>query len=104
MKNHLKINQFSSNKAIYSQVILNNKVISSNKESLFNVLNTSTKILVKDEIFLKKTLSLYNDNKIKFNTLKYILLSFKTKDLNITSIRKHTNQINIEYSIEGGLY
>ena len=54
--------------------------------------------------FFKKTLSLYNDNKIKFNTLKYILLSFKTKDLNITSIRKHTNQINIEYSIEGGLY
>ena len=54
MKSHLKINQFSSNKAIYSQVILNNKVISSNKESLFNVLNTSTKILVKDEIFLKK--------------------------------------------------
>ena len=103
MKSHLKINQFSSNKAIYSQVILNNKVISSNKESLFNVLNTSTKILVKDEIF-KKNLSLYNDNKIKFNTLKYILLSFKTKDLNITSIRKHTNQINIEYSIEGGLY
>ena len=51
MKSHLKINQFSSNKAIYSQVILNNKVISSNKESLFNVLNTSTKILVKDEIF-----------------------------------------------------
>ena len=49
MKSHLKINQFSSNKAIYSQVILNNKVISSNKESLFNVLNTSTKILVKDE-------------------------------------------------------
>ena len=36
MKSHLKINQFSSNKAIYSQVILNNKVISSNKESLFN--------------------------------------------------------------------
>ena len=70
MKSHLKINQFSSNKAIYSQVILNNKVISSNKESLFNVLNTSTKILVKDEIFLKKTLSLYNNNKIKFNTLK----------------------------------
>ena len=96
MKSHLKINQFSSNKAIYSQVILNNKVISSNKESLFNVLNTSTKILVKDELFFKKTLSLYNDNKIKFNTLKYILLSFKTKDLNITSIRKHTNQINIE--------
>ena len=104
MKNYLKINQSSSNKAIYSQVILNNKVISSKKKSLFDILNTSTKILVKDEVFLKKALFLYNDNKIKFSTLKYILLNFKTKDLNTVGIRKYTNQINIEYSIEGGLY
>lgn len=104
MKKHLKINQFSSNKAVYSQAIIKNKVISSKKNNVSNLSHDSEVLMIPRDIFIEETVSLYNNNKIKFNTLKYILLLFKIKDKSIDIKRNNANQLNIEYSIESGLY
>lgn len=93
MKKEIKFKKFSSNKAIYFQVISNNKVILTNKKLFNNILNNN---IINDKI-----LSLYNDNKIKYNSLQYILFNNK-KNLLSNNIN-NTNQLLIEYSIEGGL-
>ena len=99
-KNNLKLKQYSSNKAIYAQSLLNHKVLITNKEKLLkNILNTSICINKSD------ILNLYNNKEIKYNTLQYLLIQNKInsrKDLNI--IKKNITQLSIEYSIESGLY
>jgi len=99
-KNNLKLKQYSSNKAIYAQSLLNHKVLITNKEKLLkNILDTSICINKSD------ILNLYNNKKIKYNTLQYLLIQNKLnsrKDLN--TIKKNITQLSIEYSIESGLY
>jgi hypothetical protein len=102
MKKDLKLKQFSSNKAIYSQTIFYNKVVSTKKDLINNLDTIDSKLLL--NISSKEILSLYNNNIIKYNTFKYILLLNNINNSNTAERKKITNQINIEYSIESGLY
>jgi hypothetical protein len=105
MKKDLKLKQFSSNKAIYSQTIFYNKVVSTKKGLINNLDTIDSKLLLNiTNISSKEILSLYNNNIIKYNTFKYILLLNNINNSNTAERKKITNQINIEYSIESGLY
>jgi hypothetical protein len=99
-KNNLKLKQYSSNKAISIQFLLNHKVLITNKEKLLNnILNNS---ICTNKINILKR---YNNKEIKYNTLQYLLIQNKLnsrKDFN--TIKKNITQLSIEYSIESGLY
>ena len=93
-KNHLKLKQFSSNKAIYTQLFLNHKVLITNKNNFYSEDKESSKI--KNSI-----LNLYNNKSIKYNTLEYLLIQNKLKSNNFIKVKNI--QLSIEHSIESGL-
>jgi len=100
IKNRLKLKQFSSNKAIYSQFLLNHKVLITNKNNFYNKdKNDLESNKIKSSIF-----NLYNKKNIKYNTLEYLLIQNKLKSNNFVSKIKNKNiQLSIEHSIESGL-
>ena len=109
----IKLKEYNSNKAIYSQTLFNNKVLFSKKEltvaninlplSYDNSINYSENIL-KDNSLANNLVKLYNENKIKYNTLQYLLAQNKPKKKVAKNfLKKNTKQLLIEYSIESGL-
>ena len=111
--NHLKLKQYYSNKSIYFQSLLGNKVLFSKKELIIDNINlplsykdfkkTSEKVPEKDTLAVN-LISSYNEKKIKYNTLQYLLSQnkLKTKSLK-TILSQNLTQLSIEYSIESGL-
>ena len=99
-KSRLKLKQFSSNKAIYTQFLLNHKVLITTKNNFYSK-NKECSELNKVK---KHILNLYNNKSIKYNTLEYLLIQNKLKFNNsIIELKKKNMQLSIEHSIESGL-
>jgi hypothetical protein len=104
-KNTLKLKQYSSNKAIYAQSLLNHKVLITNKEKIFSSILEKYISVNKTNHVECQLLDFYNDKSLKYNTLQYLFVQNKFKpSKNLNFIKKNTTQLSIEYSIESGLY
>lgn len=110
---NLKLKQYSSNKSIYFQSLLGNKVLFSKKELIIDNINLplsykdfkkSHEKIAKNDILAINLINFYNEKKIKYNTLQYLLSQnkLKTKSLKV-DLAKNLTQLSIEYSIESGL-
>ena len=109
----IKLKDYNSNKAIYSQTLFCDKVLFSKKEltianinlplSYDNSINHSENTF-KNNSLTNNLIKLYNESKIKYNTLQYLLTQNKLKKkISKDSLEKNIKQLSIEYSIESGL-